>query len=168
MHCKVIEVLWNLLRISSMVSEMKPGAKKSLQKSSPLSSWSKIRYLLHINGRRSPFVRWSSRIRWSSLRWSSRQLYLVIKLWCCGSALPFKTINTGYVAVDQHWYSKYLSKLILHWLSEISCSSSLPFHFGLLSEKQWQHLLHILNAPKSNQYLKMLWRCGSALPLQVY
>ena len=40
------------------------------------SSWSKIRYLLHTNGRRSPFVRWSSRIRWSSLRWSSRQLYL--------------------------------------------------------------------------------------------
>ena len=29
----------------------------SLQKSSPLGSWSKIRYLLHINGRRSPFVR---------------------------------------------------------------------------------------------------------------
>ena len=28
-----------------------------LQKSSPLGSWSKIRYLLHINGRRSPFVR---------------------------------------------------------------------------------------------------------------
>ena len=31
--------------------------KKTLQKSSPLGSWSKIRYLLHINGRRSPFVR---------------------------------------------------------------------------------------------------------------
>ena len=28
----------------------------SLQKSIPLGSWSKIRYLLHINGRHSPFV----------------------------------------------------------------------------------------------------------------
>ena len=34
---------------------------KSLQKSSPLSSWTKIRYLLHISGRRSPFFRCSSR-----------------------------------------------------------------------------------------------------------
>ena len=32
------------------------------------SSWSKIRYLLNINGRRSPFVRLPSRIRLSSLR----------------------------------------------------------------------------------------------------
>ena len=32
-------------------------SSKTLQKSSPLGSWSKIRYLLHINGRRSPFVR---------------------------------------------------------------------------------------------------------------
>ena len=32
------------------------------------SGWSKIRYLLHTNGRRSYFVRLSSRIRLSSLR----------------------------------------------------------------------------------------------------
>ena len=64
---------------------------KFVQKSSPLSSWSKIRYLLHINGRRSPFVRWSSRIRWSSLRWTSRQLYF-FSLESSGKAL-FQTEN---------------------------------------------------------------------------
>ena len=42
------------------------------------SSWSKIRYLLHINGRRGPFVRLSSRIRLCSLRLSSRQLYFPV------------------------------------------------------------------------------------------
>ena len=40
---------------NSKLKGEKPG--KSLQKSSPLGSWSKIRYLLHIDGRRSPFVR---------------------------------------------------------------------------------------------------------------
>ena len=55
--------------------ELLQKSRNFRKKSSPLGSWSKIRYLLHINGRRSPFVRWSSRIRWSSLRWSSRQLY---------------------------------------------------------------------------------------------
>lgn len=68
------EFLEQYLPISPLIWCWKKS--QSSQKSSPLSSWSKIRYLLHINGRRSPFVRWSSRIRCTSLRLSSRQLYL--------------------------------------------------------------------------------------------
>ena len=39
------------------------------------SSWSKICNILHTSSRRSPFVRCSSRIRYTSLHCSSRTLY---------------------------------------------------------------------------------------------
>ena len=46
-----------------------------LQKPVRYSSWSKIRYLLHTSGCCRHFVRCSSRIRYSGLRYSSRRLY---------------------------------------------------------------------------------------------
>ena len=62
----------------------------------------------------------------------------------------------------------FQSSYYIDWY-EISCSSSLPSHFGSLGERQWEHMgVTHFNCPKIdyyqyNQYLKRLWCCGSAL-----
>ena len=94
------------------------------------SSWSKIRYLLHINGRRSPFVRWSSRIRWSSLRWSSRQLYLYPR--CIFQSKHLKSILLTIIFIANHLIQSRVS--ILNFFPS---TDTLP---GIMVFLRWRNL----------------------------
>ena len=71
----MVTVLWcyGLHRLGRLLHRL--DKRQTIKNLVRYTSWSEFRKLLHISSRRSPFVRCSSQIRYTSLRCSSRRLY---------------------------------------------------------------------------------------------